>query len=53
MNIGGYEPHPLLAFPLTIVMGVVLFLLGKVIWKAVIRYIRKVSVVKRKLDGIV
>jgi uncharacterized membrane protein len=53
MNIGGFVSHPLLAFPLAVVLGALLFLWGKITWKAVIGYIRKVSSTKRKLDGIV
>ena len=52
MRFDSYEPHPLLAFPITIVFGILIFLLGRRIWKAVISYIRKVSDTKRILDDI-
>jgi uncharacterized membrane protein len=52
MAINDYELHPLLAFPVAIALGVLLFFAGRAIWKAVIRYIRTVSNTKRKLDGI-
>ena len=51
--INDWEPHPLLIFPISIVFGCLIFLLGKITWKAVIGYIRKVSNTKRKLDNIV
>lgn len=49
-NFGLFELHPLLALPFSIAMGVVFYLLGKKIWKAVTGYIRKVSAAKRTLD---
>jgi len=51
-QIGNYELHPLLSFPLAIIISVLLLLLGRLTWKAVIRYIHKVSSTKRKLDDI-
>jgi len=51
-KFGSYELHPLLTFPITIVLSILLFLLGRLTWKAVIRYIRKVSNTKRTLDGV-
>ena len=53
MSINGYELHPLLAFPVAIALGILLFFAGKAIWKSVIKYIRKVSTAKRKLEGTV
>ena len=52
VQFGSYQAHPLLALPISIIAGVLFFLLGRVIWKAVIRYIRKVSETKRTLDDI-
>jgi uncharacterized membrane protein len=52
IQFGSYEPHPLLALPILIIASVFLFILGRVLWKAVIKYIRKVSAAKRSLDDI-
>ena len=52
-QFGSYELHPLLTFPLTIILSILFILLGRLTWKAVIRYIRKVSNTKRTLDSIV
>jgi uncharacterized membrane protein len=52
LQFGSYETHPLLALPITILLGVLVFILGRVTWKAVIKYIRKVSTIKRTLDDI-
>jgi len=53
MSINGYEPHPLLAFPLSIAMGILLLLAGRAIWRLISRYISKVSKTKRILSSIV
>lgn len=50
VQLGAFELHPTLVLPLTIILGVLLFLLGKRIWRAVIKYIQNVSIAKRKLD---
>lgn len=50
LYINGWQPHSLLAFPITVVLGVLFVLLGRTIWKAVISYIRKVSNIKRTLE---
>ena len=52
IQFGGFIPHPLLALPISIILGVLIFMLGRVVWKAVLKYIRKVSTAKRALDGI-
>ena len=52
MQIGSFIPHPLLGVPISSVFGVLIFMLGRVVWKAVINYIRKVSATKRTLDDI-
>ena len=52
LHFGGNETHPLLALPISIILGALFFILGRVTWKAVIKYIRKVSTTKRKLDDI-
>jgi uncharacterized membrane protein len=52
LQFGSYETHPLLVLPISIILGVLVFILGRVTWKAVVRYIRKVSTTKRKLDYI-
>ena len=49
-QFGSYELHPLLTLPITIVLSILFFLLGRLTWKAVIGYIRKTSNVKRKLN---
>ena len=51
-TIADYELHPLLSFPLSIALGFLLFWAGRAIWRAVLKYIRKVSDTKRTLDGI-
>ena len=48
MQIGNFVLHPLLAFPFSVVFGGLLFFLGKKLWKAVVIYIRNVSVAKKK-----
>ena len=53
MSINGYEPHPFLAFPLSIALGFLLLLSGRAIWRLIIRYIRKVSNTKRTLSNMV
>jgi uncharacterized membrane protein len=53
MSVNGYEPHPLLAFPLSIALGILLLLSGRAIWRLIIRYIRKVSNTKRTLSNMV
>lgn len=50
-QLGGYELPPLLAFPCSIIFGVLLFLIGRITWKSVIKYIRKISIAKRALDS--
>ena len=52
LQFGSDETHPLLALPISIILGFLVFILGKMTWKAVIRYIRKVSTTKRRLDDI-
>ena len=52
ISFGFFIPHPILQLPISIVLGVLLFMLGGVVWKAVIKYIRKVSNTKRTLDDI-
>lgn len=49
-NFGSFQMHPLPTFPCSVIMGILLYLLGKKIWKGVTGYIRKVSAVKRTLD---
>ena len=53
MRFNDYIVPPLLAFPITIITGILLILLGRIVWKAVIGYIRRVSITKRTLDGII
>jgi len=53
MSVNGYEPHPLLAFPLSIALGTLLLLSGRAIWRLIIRYIHKVSNTKRTLNSMV
>jgi len=53
MSVNGYEPHPLLAFPLSIALGILLLLSGRAIWRLTIRYIHKVSSTKRTLNSMV
>ena len=52
IQFGSYEPNPFLALPILNIAGVLFFILGRAIWKAVIRYTRKVSKTKRSLDDI-
>ena len=51
VQFGSFVPHPLLSFPIMLVTGVLLLLLGWLIWKAVLKYIRRVSAVKRAIDA--
>jgi len=53
MSVNGYEPHPLLAFPLSIALGILLLLSGRAIWRLIIRYIHRVSNTKRTLNNMV
>lgn len=48
-QIGDYVAPPYLAFPLSVAMGILLFLAGKGVWKLMMKYIRTVSLGKRKL----
>lgn len=50
MQLGSFTTPPLLVFPLSCIMGVLLFLGGKGLWKAVLCYIRKVSSIRRSMD---
>lgn len=47
-QFGPYTPGPIVSFPLSVIAGVLLFLAGKGCWKLTLKYIRTVSVVKRK-----
>jgi len=51
--INGYEPPPLLAFPLSIALSFLLILSGRAIWRLINRYIHKVSNTKRTLNSMV
>lgn len=42
-QFGSYVPHPILAFLLAIVFGVLLFAAGKGLWKLTLKYIRVIS----------
>lgn len=46
---GSYTAHPLLVLPLSIVLGLLLFGLGKGVWNLMIKYVRMLSRQKRKL----
>lgn len=48
-QFGNYEPHPLMALPLSIVIGGLLFLAGKGLWRLTIKYVQSINKGKRKL----
>lgn len=48
-QMGTYTAPPYIAFPLSVVLGILLFLAGKGLWKLMIKYIQAVSLGKRKL----
>lgn len=49
-QIGDYTAPAYLAFPYSVIMGVLLFVAGKGLWKLMISYIRKISQTKEKLQ---
>lgn len=49
MQIGSYIPSPIMAFPLSILVGILLFLAGRFFWKLTIRYIQMISNRKKQL----
>ncbi|MCM1212852.1 MAG: DUF1700 domain-containing protein [Blautia sp.] len=48
-QFGAYTAHPLLAFPLSVILGLLFFLAGKGLWKLMIRYINAIGRQKRNL----
>lgn len=50
-QFGDYTAPAYMAFPLSVVMGVLLFLAGRGTWKLMLLYIQTVSVGKRKLQS--
>lgn len=46
-QLGNITLHPLIVFLVSIVMGILLFSLGKIIWNLVIKYIRTIGKVKK------
>lgn len=48
LQIGSYTPSPAAAFPISVVMGLVLFLAGRGLWKTMLLYIRMVSNARKK-----
>ncbi len=49
-QLGNYVLHPLPAFLMSVITGILLFLAGKGLWNLTIKYIRAVSAGKRKLQ---
>lgn len=49
IEMGAYTPSPMLFLPISIVMGVLMFWLGKVLWKLTIKYIHAISQNKKTL----
>ncbi len=45
-QFGPYTPGPIAAFPLSIIVGILLFLGGKGCWKLTLKYIKTVSTLK-------
>lgn len=50
-RIGSYNAHPVLVLPISIVIGILLFLSGKCLWKLMIKYIYVVGQKKQKLQN--
>lgn len=48
-QFGSYTAHPLLVFPLSVVLGLLLFLAGRGLWKLMMQYIKAISRQKRNL----
>lgn len=46
-QFGNMTLHPLLSFPVSLVMGILFFISGKTIWKLVIKYIQTISKTKK------
>ncbi|MBT2292143.1 DUF1700 domain-containing protein [Paenibacillus albidus] len=49
IEMGAFTPSPIQFLPISIVIGVLMFWLGKVLWKLTIRYIRAISPKKKTL----
>lgn len=49
IEIGTFTPSPMQFLPISIVIGVLMFWLGKVLWKLTIKYIHAISQKKKKL----
>jgi len=47
-QFGPYTPGPLISFPLSVLIGILLFLAGKGCWRLTLKYIRTVSAIKGK-----
>ncbi|WP_169089629.1 DUF1700 domain-containing protein [Paenibacillus sp. PL91] len=49
IEIGAFTPSPMQFLPTSIVIGVLMFLLGKVLWRLTIKYIHAISQKKKTL----
>lgn len=49
IQIGAFTPSPMQFLPTSIVIGVLMFLLGKVLWRLTIKYIHAISQKKKTL----
>ena len=47
--LGNLNLHPLVAFPVSVILAIVMFIIGMYIWKLLIKYIKYVSNKKKKL----
>lgn len=47
-QIGTYTANPILSLPITIIMGCLLILFGKKLWRFTIKFIENISVKKEK-----
>ncbi|MGL6197453.1 MAG: DUF1700 domain-containing protein [Lachnospiraceae bacterium] len=51
-QFGSFTAHPLLAFPLSIIFGLLLFFVGRKLWNLTMKLIRTISIRKRSLQDL-